>query len=248
MNLQEQRNDITRLAEQEKDPEGPACDENMDESADEFKHQKKSLAVFPGRVSTWIRNTNAFVADKRVGDLESVRKELDVAWERYDRFYENYIAKNLPEGELDRVKDRYTEIVVQYEECTIRINDCLTQMKKTSTSKQSTLKDLRRDFEIKNLILEQEQERKLEMERKKIELEFEKKKRACELKFQIQIAEKDAQLLEDDKGDSSSQRGMSGKSGFEFLPTMSDEEKIEKWRIRIKSPNTILSRAGRKNH
>ena len=107
---QEQRNDdIIRLAEQEKDPEGPARDENMKESADEFEHQKKSLAVFPGRVSTWIRNANAFVADKRVGDLESVRKELDVAWERYDSFYENYIAKNLPEGELDRVKDRYTE-------------------------------------------------------------------------------------------------------------------------------------------
>ena len=58
----------------------------MNESADEFEHQKKSLAVFPGRVSTWIRNANAFVADKRVGDLESVRKELDVAWERYDSF------------------------------------------------------------------------------------------------------------------------------------------------------------------
>ena len=42
----------------------------------------------------------------------------------FDSFYENYIAKNLPEGELDRVQDRYTEVVVQYEECTIRINDC----------------------------------------------------------------------------------------------------------------------------
>ena len=68
----------------------------------------------------------------RVGDLESVRKELDVAWQRYDSFYENYIAKNL-EGELDRVQDRYTEVIVQYEECMIRINDCLKQMKKTST-------------------------------------------------------------------------------------------------------------------
>ena len=199
----------------------------MEESADEFEHQKKSLAGFLGRVSTWIRNANAFVADKRVGDLESVRKELDVAWERYDSFYENYIAKNLPEGELDLVKDRYTEIAVHYEECTIRINDCLTQMKKTSTkgksvksapsSKQSRLKDLRRDIEMKKLILEQEQELaqfEFEMERKKIELEFEKKERACELKFQIQIAEKEAQLLKDDKSDSSSQRGLGGKSGF----------------------------------
>ena len=62
---------------------------------------------------------------------------------------------------------------------------------------------------MKKLISEQEQEQELaqfelEMERKKIELEFEKKKRACELKFQIQIAKKEAQLLEDDRSDSSS--------------------------------------------
>ena len=83
-----------------------------------------------------------------------------MAWEGYDSFHENYIAKNVPEGELDRVQDRYTEIVVQYEECKMRINDCSTQMKKTSTkgksvksapsSKQSRLKDLRRDVEMKS--------------------------------------------------------------------------------------------------
>ena len=47
---------------------------------------------------------------------------------------------------------------------------------------------------MKKLILEQEQELaqfELEMEGKKIELEFEKK-RACELKSQIQTAEKEA--------------------------------------------------------
>ena len=77
LNLQEQRKDdnTIRLVEQEKDPKGPACDENMEESADEFEHQKKSLAGFVGRVSKWIRNATAFVADKRVGDSESVRKE-----------------------------------------------------------------------------------------------------------------------------------------------------------------------------
>ena len=133
----------------------------MEESPVEFEHQKKSLAGFLCLVSTWIRNANACVADKRVGDLESVRKEFEVAWERYDSFHENYIAKNLPEGELDRVRDKYTEVVVQYEECTIRINDCLTQRKITSTkgksvksapsSKRSRLKDLRRDIEMKKL-------------------------------------------------------------------------------------------------
>ena len=95
---------------------------------------------------------------------------------------------------------------------------------------------------MKKLISEQEQEQELgqfelEMERKKIELEFEKKKRACKLKFPMQIAEKEAQLLEDDRSDSSSQRGLGGKSGFEFLPTMSDEEKIEKWRASCADKN-----------
>ena len=36
-----------------------------------------------------MRNANACIADKRVGDLES-------------GIYENYIVKNLPEGELER--------------------------------------------------------------------------------------------------------------------------------------------------
>ena len=66
---------------------------------------------------------------------------------------------------------------------------------------------------MKKLILEQEQELaqfELEMERKKIELKFEKKKRAWELKFQIQIAEKEAKLLEDDRSDSNSQSTWSG--------------------------------------
>ena len=93
---------------------------------------------------------------------------------------------------------------------------------------------------MKKLISEQEQELgqfELEMERKKIELEFEKKKRACELKFPMQIAEKEAQLLEDGRSDSSSQRGPGGKSGFEFLATMSDEEKIEKRRSSCANKN-----------
>ena len=51
------------------------------------------------------------------------------------------------------------------------------------------------------------------MERKKIELAFEKKKRACELNIQIQIAEKEAQLLEDDRSDSSSEATRSGGGG-----------------------------------
>ena len=80
-------------------------------------------------------------------------------------------------------------------------------VKSAPSSKQSRIKDLRRDIAMKKLISEQEQEPaqfELERERKKIELQFEKKTRACELKFQIQIAKKKAQLLEDDRSDGSS--------------------------------------------
>ena len=51
--------------------------------------------------------------------------------------------------------------------------------KSAPSSERSRLKDLRRDIEMKKLILEQEQEPaqfEIDMERKKIELEFEKKK------------------------------------------------------------------------
>ena len=64
------------------------------------------------------------------------------------------------------------------------INDCLMQMKKTSTKgksvksppslKRSRFKDLRGDIEMKKLISEEEKELgqfELEMERKKTELE-----------------------------------------------------------------------------
>ena len=88
----------------------------------------------------------------------------------------------------------------------------------------------------------------LEMERKKIELKFQKKKRACELKFQIQIAEKEAKLLKDDRSDSNSQRGLGGKSGFLSFYRQRLRNGERAVPIRIKKPNTTLTRAGKKNH
>ena len=65
------------------------------------------------------------------------------------------------------------------------------------------------------------------------------------------MAEKEAQLLEDDRSDSRSQRGLGGKSGFEFLPTMSDKEKIEKWRVscadKTKKPKHDHEQSGKKD-
>ena len=54
------------------------------------------------------------------------------------------------------------------------------------------------------------------------------------------MAEKEAQLLEDDR------------SGFEFLPTMSDKENIEKWRVscadKTKKPKHDHEQSGKKIH
>ena len=55
-----------------------------------------------------------------------------------------------------------------------------------------------------------------------------------------------------DRSDSRSQRGLGGKSGFEFLPTMSDKEKIEKWRVscadKTKKPKHDHEQSGKKIH
>ena len=65
------------------------------------------------------------------------------------------------------------------------------------------------------------------------------------------MAEKEAQLLEDDRSDSRSQRCLGGKSGFEFLPTMSDKEKIEKWRVscadKTKKPKHDHEQSGKRS-
>ena len=81
----------------------------------------------------------------------------------------------------------------------------------------------------KNLMLKQEQERaqyELEMERQKIELEFKNKIKACEMKFTIETAEKEAELLERYGSEAASSHSLEDKS---TNPQISGKEKIDRW-------------------
>ena len=85
---------------------------------------------------------------------------------------------------------------------------------------------------MRKLMLKQEQERaqyELEMERQKIELEFKNKIKACEMKFKIEMAEKEAELLEQYGSEVGSSHGLEDKSGIPPWPQMSGKEKIDRW-------------------
>ena len=67
------------------------------------------------------------------------------------------------------------------------------------SSRQSKLKELRRDIKMRKLMLNQEQKHaqyKLDMEGQKIELEFKNKIKACEITFQTEMMEKEVELIE----------------------------------------------------
>ena len=77
-------------------------------------------------------------------------------------------------------------------------------------------------------MLKQEQERaqyELEMERQKIELEFKNKIKACEMKFRIETAEKEAELLERYGSEAASSHSLEDKSGILTWPQCPERKK-----------------------
>ena len=170
---------------------------------------------------------------------------LNLAWDRYYENYKVYISKSLGEKEFDRVMERYLEASTEYRKCSYALEDRLLQLKNPtkppkvkskskseSSSKQSKLKELKRDIEMRKLMLKQKQERaqhELEMKRQKIELEFKNKINACEMKFKIEMAEKEAELLEQYGSEVGSSHGLEDKSGVPPWPQMSGKEKIDRW-------------------
>ena len=104
--------------------------------------------------------------------------------------------------------ERYLEASTEYYKGSSAIKARLLQLKNQNSlprakledsTRQSKLKGLKRDIVMKKLMLRQEQERakyELEMERQKFEFEFKSKIKACEMKFQTEMAEKEAELLE----------------------------------------------------
>ena len=229
--------------DQEKESEGLTCEEVVEES-DGLEQHKKSLAGFLGHVSTKLKNAKTCLADSRDSELENALKSLNLAWNNYDSCYKTYVTKDLPEGEHARVNDRFTEAKTEYDECTNAISERLLKLKSQNipkeksksksvpSSRQSKLKELKKDIKMRKLVLKQEQElaqHEMEMERKKIEMEFENKRKACEMKFRIQIAEKEAERLEQDGSETASNDPLEDKGGILLMPPMTEQEKIDRW-------------------
>ena len=76
---------------------------------------------------------------------------------------------------------------------------------------------------MKKLLLKQEQELA------QYEMEFENKRKACEMKFRIQLAEKEAELLEQDGSETASNDPLEDKAGIILMPPMTEQEKIDRW-------------------
>ena len=137
--------------------------------------------------------------------------------------------------------ERYLEVSAEYCKCSSALEVRLLQLKNQTnpqeaksksksvpSSTQSKLKELKRDIEMRKLMLKQEQERaqyESEMDQQKIELEFKNKIKASDMKFKIEMAEKEAELLERYGSEAGSSLGSEDKSGILTWPQMSGKEK-----------------------
>ena len=135
-----------------------------------------------------------------------------------------YITKSLGDKAFDRAMERYLEASAEYRKCSSALEVRLLQLenpinplvaksksKSVPSSTQSRLKELKRDIEMRKLMLKQELERaqyELEMERQRIELELKNKIKAFEMKFKIEMAEKEAELLEQYGSEAGSSHGL----------------------------------------
>ena len=218
--------------------ESPARGENLVES-DGLEQHKNSLAGFLGRVSTKLKCAKACLVELKYDELESALKDLSLAWKKYDNCYSFYVMKELPQEEFERVKNRHQETQTEYHACIDAINDCFKcpkipekEYKKSYTSsKQSKLREARKNVEMRKLLLQRDQEvaqYELEMENKRIELQFCKKRRACELKYQVQLAEKEAEFLEDGT-DTATNTSLEDKVELSLMLPMTQHEKIARW-------------------
>ena len=106
---------------------------------------------------------------------------------------------------------------------------------KSASSKQAKLNQIRKEIELKKLMLEQEQEvAKYRLELEKQRIECEQKMKTCELKYNIQIAEKEAQFLEQADSDASLD-DLEEKEKVDLLPPFSIEEKVSSWAAKLEA-------------
>jgi len=68
------------------------------------------------------------------------------------------------------------------------------------------------------------------MENRKVEMEFERKRKTCEMKFQIQLEEKEAkELLEEYGSDTAFKFTLEDKRELSLLPPLTQQENILRW-------------------
>ncbi|XP_048587898.1 uncharacterized protein LOC125571976 [Nematostella vectensis] len=214
---------------------GNMSENEASSEVERIESKKRSLGGYLGRVSIHMKELKTCLDDpSRANEIQTALNELQSALNNYEDCYQSYILEELATDEFNRVKEKFEETRNECETTTKLANERLKKGKSNSTKSRlsSRSRKLREKIEMKKLLLQQEEEiaqHRMDLERKKIELEYEQKARACKLKFQVQIAEKEAELLEERGSESDSCVSEEYKGDVGVMPPMSQEEKLMKW-------------------
>ena len=205
-----------------------------DVEAEETYQARRSLGGYLAGVSTVINQVKISITEAReCEEVREVGNNLEQAWARYSDTYQTYVLKNLSVEEFERVEQRYSKIYDDYSRCVKTVEDSLrpssprssrsslkssevepklspitsSKSKSSRSSSSSNLKELKRNVELKKLMAKQALELahyEAEMEKRKIDIEMQKEKIAREMRFQVQLEEKEVDLLALEDYDSAS--------------------------------------------
>ena len=205
-----------------------------DVEAEETYQARRSLGGYLAGVSTVINQVKISITEAReCEEVREVGNNLEQAWARYSDTYQTYVLKNLSVEEFERVEQRYSKIYDDYSRCVKTVEDSLgpssprssrsslkssevepklspitsIKSKSSRSSSSSNLKELKRNVELKKLMAKQALELahyEAEMEKRKIDIEMQKEKIAREMRFQVQLEEKEVDLLALEDYDSAS--------------------------------------------
>ena len=196
-----------------------------DVEAEETYQARRSFGYYLARVSTVINQVKISIAEAReCEEVREVGKNLQQAWARHSDTYETYILKNLPVEEFEHVGQRYSKFYDDYSRCVKTVEDfsrpssprssssslkssnvepklspiTSSKSKSSRSSSSSNLKEMKRNVELKKLMAKQALELaqyEAEMEKRKIDIEMQKEKIVREIRFQVQLQEKEVDLL-----------------------------------------------------
>lgn len=140
-----------------------------------------------------------------VEEFERVEQCYSKIYDDYSRCMkaaEDYLRPRLPHISKNSLKPCYGEPKLSL------ISSTKSKSSRSSkSSKSSKLKETKRNVELKKLMAEQAVELahyEAEMEKKNIDIEMQKEKMAREIRFKVQLAEKECDLLSLEDGDTAS--------------------------------------------